>query len=147
MASFLIFFAAFATLGLRCGAWASLVGMPVDSGAHGLHSCSTGVLVAPRQVGFQFPNQGSNPHLLQGGFLITEPPEKSRSHLVLLKYSCLPCGVSCRCTAKRFSFMYLYIFLEKTIASTRRTLVGKVMSLLLNMLSRLVLFFQGVSVF
>ena len=36
----------------------------------------------------------------------------------------------------------------KTIALTRRTLVGKVMSLLLNILSRLVItFFQGVSVF
>ena len=36
----------------------------------------------------------------------------------------------------------------KTIALTRRTLVGKVMSLLLNMLSRLVItFLQGVSVF
>ena len=36
----------------------------------------------------------------------------------------------------------------KTIALTRRTLVGKVMSLLLNMLSRLVIiFFQGVSIF
>ena len=36
----------------------------------------------------------------------------------------------------------------KTIALTRRTLVCKVMSLLLNMLSRLVIiFFQGVSVF
>ena len=36
----------------------------------------------------------------------------------------------------------------KTIALTRRTLVGQVMSLLLNILSRLVItFFQGVSVF
>ena len=36
----------------------------------------------------------------------------------------------------------------KTIALTRQTFVGKVMSLLFNMLSRLViLFFQGVSVF
>ena len=35
----------------------------------------------------------------------------------------------------------------KTIASTRQTFVGKVMSLLFNMLSRLVItFFQGVSV-
>ena len=39
-----------------------------------------------------------------------------------------------------------YMTTGKTIALTRRTLVGKVMSLLLNMLSRLV-FFQGVSVF
>ena len=37
---------------------------------------------------------------------------------------------------------------KKTIALTRRTFVGKVMSLVLNMLSRLVItFFQGVSVF
>ena len=35
----------------------------------------------------------------------------------------------------------------KTIALTRRTFVGKVMSLLLNMLSRLVITFHGVSVF
>ena len=36
----------------------------------------------------------------------------------------------------------------ETIALTRRTFVGKVMSMLLNMLSRLVIiFFQGVSVF
>ena len=41
-----------------------------------------------------------------------------------------------------------YMTTGKTIALTRRTLVGKVMSLLLNMLSRLVLIsFQRVSVF
>jgi len=41
-----------------------------------------------------------------------------------------------------------YMTTGKTIALTRRTFVGKVMSLLLNMLSRLVItFFQGVSVF
>ena len=41
-----------------------------------------------------------------------------------------------------------YMTTGKTIALTRRTLVGKVMSLLLNILSRLVkLFFQGASAF
>ena len=41
-----------------------------------------------------------------------------------------------------------YMTTGKTTALTRRTLVGKVMSLLLNMLSRLVMiFFQGVSIF
>ena len=41
-----------------------------------------------------------------------------------------------------------YMTTGKTIALTRRTLVGKVMSLLFNMLSRLVITsFQGVSVF
>ena len=41
-----------------------------------------------------------------------------------------------------------YVTTGKTIALTRRTFVGKVMSLLLNMLSRLVItFFPGVSVF
>ena len=41
-----------------------------------------------------------------------------------------------------------YMTTGKIIALTRRALVGKVMSLLLNMLSRLViLFFQGISVF
>ena len=42
-----------------------------------------------------------------------------------------------------------YMTTGKTIALTRRTFVGKVLSLLLNMLSRLVikLSFQGVSVF
>ena len=41
-----------------------------------------------------------------------------------------------------------YITTGKTIALTRRTFVGKVMSLLFNMLSRLVITsFQGVSVF
>ena len=41
-----------------------------------------------------------------------------------------------------------YMTTGKTIALTRQTFVGKVMSLLFNMLSRLViLFFQGVSVF
>ena len=41
-----------------------------------------------------------------------------------------------------------YVTTGKTIALTSRTLVGKVMSLLLNMLSRLVIaFFQGVSIF
>ena len=43
---------------------------------------------------------------------------------------------------------YPYMITGKTIALTRRTFVGKVMSLLFNMLSRLVItFFQGVSVF
>ena len=43
---------------------------------------------------------------------------------------------------------YPYMTTGKTITLTRRTFVGKVMSLLLNMLSRLVkLSFQGVSVF
>ena len=41
---------------------------------------------------------------------------------------------------------HLYMITGKTIALTRRTFVGKVMSLLFNMLSRLVSF-QGVSVF
>ena len=41
-----------------------------------------------------------------------------------------------------------YMTTGKTIALTRRTFVGKVMSLLLNMLSRLVItFLQGVSIF
>ena len=41
-----------------------------------------------------------------------------------------------------------YMTMGKTIALTRRTFVGKVMSLLLNVLSRLVItFLQGVSVF
>ena len=41
-----------------------------------------------------------------------------------------------------------YMTTGKTIALTRRTLVGKVISLLLNVLSRLVItFFQGVRVF
>ena len=40
-----------------------------------------------------------------------------------------------------------YMTTGKTIASTRRTFVGKVMSLLFNTLSRLVITFQGVSVF
>ena len=44
-------------------------------------------------------------------------------------------------------FSHTYMSTGKTIALTRRTFVGKVMSLLLNMLSRLVFSFQGVSVF
>ena len=40
-----------------------------------------------------------------------------------------------------------YMTTQKTIALTRQTFVGKVMSLLLNMLSRLVITFQGVSIF
>ena len=43
---------------------------------------------------------------------------------------------------------HLYMTIGKTIALTRRIFVGKVMFLLLNMLSRLVIsFLQGVSVF
>ena len=43
---------------------------------------------------------------------------------------------------------YPYMTTGKTIALTRRTFVGKVMSLLFNMLSRLVITsFQGVSIF
>ena len=45
-------------------------------------------------------------------------------------------------------FSHPYMTTGKTIALTRQTFVGKVMSLLLNMLSKLVkLFFQGVSIF
>ena len=40
-----------------------------------------------------------------------------------------------------------YMTTGKTIALTRRIFVGKVMSLLFNMLSMLVIFFQGASVF
>ena len=40
-----------------------------------------------------------------------------------------------------------YVTTGKTTAKTRRTFVGKVMSLLFNMLSRLELFFQGASIF
>ena len=40
-----------------------------------------------------------------------------------------------------------YLTTGKTIALTRRTFVGKVMSLLFNMLYRLVVTFQGVSIF
>ena len=42
---------------------------------------------------------------------------------------------------------HFYMTTGKTIAFTRQTFVGKVMSLLFNMLSRLVIFFQGASVF
>ena len=40
-----------------------------------------------------------------------------------------------------------YMTTGKTIALTRQTFVGKVMSLLFNMLSRLVAYFQGISIF
>ena len=43
--------------------------------------------------------------------------------------------------------LHPYMTSGKTIALTRWTFVGKVMSLLLNVLSRLVITFQGVSVF
>ena len=43
--------------------------------------------------------------------------------------------------------LHPYMTTGKTIALTRRTFVGKVTSLLFNMLSRLVITFQGVSVF
>ena len=56
---------------------------------------------------------------------------------------------SIRCSA--FFMVQLshpYVTTGKTIALTRRTFAGKVMSLLFNMLSRLVIaFFQGASVF
>ena len=42
---------------------------------------------------------------------------------------------------------YPYMTTGKTIALTRWTFVGKVMSLIFNMLSRLVIFFQGARVF
>ena len=56
------------------------------------------------------------------------------------------------CQVSAFFFMIQlsdpYIITGKTIALTRQTFVGKVMSLLFNMLSRLVIaFLQGVSVF
>ena len=40
-----------------------------------------------------------------------------------------------------------YMTTGKTIALTRRTFVGKVMSLLFNILSKLVIFFQGATIF
>ena len=40
-----------------------------------------------------------------------------------------------------------YMTTGKTIALTRRTFIGKVISLLFNMLSRLVITFQGVGIF
>ena len=46
-----------------------------------------------------------------------------------------------RCSAFTVQFSYSYITTGKTIALTRRTFVGKVMSLLLNMLSRLFITF------
>ena len=54
-----------------------------------------------------------------------------------------------RCSAFfTFQLSHPYMTTGKTIALTRRTFVGKVMSLLFNMLSRLVItFFQVVSIF
>ena len=54
----------------------------------------------------------------------------------------------CWCSAFLYSNTHIHIrLLKKTIALTRQTFVGKVMSLLFNMLSRVViLFFQRVSV-
>ena len=47
-----------------------------------------------------------------------------------------------------FQLSHLYITPGKTLASTRWTFVGKLMSLLFNMLSRfMIVFFQGASVF
>ena len=48
----------------------------------------------------------------------------------------------------RVQISHPYMTTGKTIALTRRTFVGKVMSLLFNVLSRLVIaFFQGASIF
>ena len=53
-----------------------------------------------------------------------------------------------RCSAFTVQLSHPYMTTGKTIALTRRSFVGKVMSLLLNMLSKLVITsFQGVSVF
>ena len=46
-----------------------------------------------------------------------------------------------------FQLSHPYTTAGKTIALTRQTFIGKVMSLLFNMLSRFFLFFQGVSIF
>ena len=50
-------------------------------------------------------------------------------------------------TARRSNQSILKEITGKTIALTRWTFIGKVMSLHLNMLSRLVITFQGVSIF
>ena len=69
-------------------------------------------------------------------------PWKSHGQRSLVGYS--PCGHKELYTTERphyLSFSQLYMTTGKTIALTRRTCVGKAMSLLLNMLSRLVITF------
>ena len=66
----------------------------------------------------------------------------------LLQHHSLKASILRRSAFFTIQLSHPYMTTGKTIALTRQTLVGKVTSLLLNMLSRLViLFFQGVSVF
>ena len=66
----------------------------------------------------------------------------------LLQHHCLKTSVLWRSAFFMAQLSHPYVTTGKTIALTRWTFVGKVMSLLSNMLSRLVIiFFQGASVF
>ena len=65
----------------------------------------------------------------------------------LLHHSSKP-SILCNSAFFTVQFSHLYMTTGKTIALTRWTFIGKVMSLIFNMLSRSVkLFFQGASVF
>ena len=66
----------------------------------------------------------------------------------LLQHHSLKASILRRSVFFTVQLLHPYMTTGKSIALTRRTFVGKVMSLLLNMLFRLVItFFQGVSVF
>ena len=59
----------------------------------------------------------------------------------LLQHHCSKASILRRSAFFTVQLSHLYMTTRKTIALTRQTLVGKVMSLLLNMLSRLVITF------
>ena len=69
------------------------------------------------------------------------PPCPSPTLKSLLQHHSLKASILQRSTFFTVQFSHPYMTTGKTIASTRWTFVGKVMSLLLNMLSRLVITF------
>ena len=72
----------------------------------------------------------------------------SKEHQSLLQHHSSKASILWRSDFFTVQLSHPYMTTGKTIALTRRKLVGKVMSLLLNTLSKLVItFFQGVSVF
>ena len=90
----------------------------------------------PKYWSFSFNISPSNEHLVQGTL-------KS-----LLQHHSSKASVLQRSAFFIVQLSHSYVTIRKTIALTRRTFVGKVMSLLFNMLSRLVItFLKGASVF
>ena len=123
---------------------------PIPPSIRAFSSESTPHIMWPKYWSFSFSISPSNEH--QGlisfrmdwlDLLAVQGTLKS-----LLQYHSSKASILQRSAFFTVQLLHPYMTTGKTIALTRRTFVGKVMSLLLNMLSRLVItFLQGLSVF